>query len=65
MEWTSDLRSLSAEEFEWLVGEFFRREEWDVRETGRQDGPDGNVDLELTGRAAEESSNASVGSRVR
>lgn len=48
LEWTTDLRHLSAQEFEWLVGEMFRREGWAVRETGRQDGPDGNVDLELT-----------------
>jgi HJR/Mrr/RecB family endonuclease len=48
VEWTTDLRLLSAEEFEWLVGELFRREGWDVQETGRQDGPDGNIDLELT-----------------
>jgi hypothetical protein len=47
IEWTSNLRLLSAEEFEWLAGELFRREGWTVRETGRQDGPDGNVDLEL------------------
>ena len=50
MEWTSDLRQLSAEEFEWLVGELFRRETWEVRETGRQDGPDDNIDLELIGK---------------
>jgi HJR/Mrr/RecB family endonuclease len=48
VEWTTDLRLLSAEEFEWLVGETFRREGWAVRETGRQDAPDGNIDLELT-----------------
>lgn len=50
VEWTSDLRLLNAEEFEWLVGELFRREGWTVRETGRQDAPDGMVDLELTTR---------------
>ena len=48
LDWTTDLRLLKPEEFEWLVGEVFRREDWEVRETGRQDGPDGNVDLELT-----------------
>lgn len=48
VEWTTNLRLLTAEEFEWLVGEVFRREGWKIRETGRQDGPDGNVDLELT-----------------
>lgn len=48
VEWTTNLRLLNAEEFEWLVGEVFRREGWQVRETGRQDGPDGNIDLELT-----------------
>jgi hypothetical protein len=48
LEWASDLRLLDGEEFEWLVGELFRREGWQVRERGRQDAPDGNVDLELT-----------------
>ena len=48
VEWTTDLRLLDASEFEWLVGEVFRREGWAVRETGRQDGPDGNIDLRLT-----------------
>jgi HJR/Mrr/RecB family endonuclease len=47
VEWTTNLRLLTPEEFEWLVGEVFRREGWEVRETGRQDGPDGNIDLEL------------------
>jgi restriction system protein len=48
IEWTSELRLLDAAEFEWLVGEVFRREGWKVHETGRQDGPDGNIDLELS-----------------
>ena len=48
VEWTTSLRNLDAAEFEWLVGEVFRREGWKVRETGRQDGPDGNIDLELS-----------------
>jgi len=39
---------LTAEEFEFLVGELFRREGWDVTETGRQDGPDGGIDLLLS-----------------
>jgi HJR/Mrr/RecB family endonuclease len=47
LEWTTNLHLLTAEEFEWLVGEVFRREGWKVRETGRQNGPDGGVDLEL------------------
>jgi len=47
LEWTGDLRLLDGEEFEWLVGEVFRREGWQVTERGRQDAPDGNVDLEL------------------
>lgn len=50
VEWTTDLRLLKADEFEWLVGEVFRREGWSVRETGQQDQSDGNIDLELTGR---------------
>jgi HJR/Mrr/RecB family endonuclease len=48
VEWTTDLRLLDSSEFEWLVGEVFRRERWTVRETGRPDEPDGNIDLELT-----------------
>jgi HJR/Mrr/RecB family endonuclease len=52
VEWTTDLRLLDAAEFEWLVGELFRREGWQVEETGRQDAPDGNIDLRLT-RAGE------------
>ena len=47
LEWTTDLRRLNSKEFEWLVGEVFRREGWIVRETGGDDGPDGNIDLEL------------------
>jgi restriction system protein len=46
IEWTTDLRHLSSKEFEWLVGEVFRREGWKV-ETGSQTGPDGNIDLRL------------------
>jgi HJR/Mrr/RecB family endonuclease len=48
LEWTTDLRHLTSEEFEWLVGELFRREGWSVEETGSQDGGDGNVDLVIT-----------------
>jgi HJR/Mrr/RecB family endonuclease len=48
IEWTTNLRLLSAQEFEWLVGELFRREGWTVDETGRQEASDGNIDLELT-----------------
>ncbi|MGO9976202.1 MAG: restriction endonuclease [Solirubrobacteraceae bacterium] len=46
-ELTADLRHLSAHEFELLVGELFRREGWEVRETGREGQPDGNVDLRV------------------
>ncbi|MBA2719954.1 MAG: restriction endonuclease [Chloroflexi bacterium] len=52
IEWTTDLRHLSAQEFEWLVGEVFRREGWKVDETGSQTGPDGNVDLRLARKGA-------------
>jgi hypothetical protein len=48
VEWTTDLRLLDSAEFEWLVGEMFRREGWVVRETGCPDGPDGNIDLDLS-----------------
>jgi len=47
LEWTTNLRALDSSEFEWLVGEVFRREGWIVEETGRADGPDGNIDLDL------------------
>lgn len=47
LEWTSDLRMLDAQEFEYLVGEVLRREGWTVQERGRQGGPDGNIDLEI------------------
>lgn len=50
LEWTTELRLLSSEEFEWFVGEVFHREGWTIRETGRNDAPDGNVDLELVQR---------------
>ena len=48
LEWTTDVRKLSAQEFEWLVGEVLRREGWDVKETGRQAAPDGNIDLRIS-----------------
>jgi hypothetical protein len=47
VEWTTNLRLLHAAEFEWLVGEVYRRQGWTVEETGRQSGPDGNIDLRL------------------
>jgi restriction system protein len=47
VDWTTDLSQLSAHEFEWLVGEAFRREGWSVEEVGRHGQPDGNIDLEL------------------
>lgn len=50
VEWTTEFRHLDAEEFEWLVGEMFRREGWTVEETGRHGAPDGNVDLRLDRR---------------
>lgn len=48
IDWTTEIRHLNAEEFEWLVGEIFRRDGWKVEEAGRQDGPDGNIDLKLS-----------------
>jgi Restriction endonuclease len=47
LEWTTNLRLLSAQEFEWLVGEVFRREGFDVQETGREGAADGNIDLRI------------------
>lgn len=44
VEWTTNLRLLTSSEFEWLVGELFRREGWKVKETGREDGPDGSIE---------------------
>jgi HJR/Mrr/RecB family endonuclease len=48
LDWTTNLRLLSAEEFEWFVAELFRRGGWEVRETGKHGEPDGNIDLMLT-----------------
>jgi hypothetical protein len=48
VDWSTDLRRLDSTEFEWLVGEVFRREGWNVRETGSVGRPDGNIDLEVT-----------------
>lgn len=48
LELTTDVRKLSAREFEELAGELFRIEGWDVDETGRHGGPDGNIDLVLS-----------------
>lgn len=45
IDWTTDLRKLDAEEFEWLVGEILHREGWNVTEVGRQGAPDGGIDL--------------------
>jgi hypothetical protein len=50
LEWTTSLRVLDSTEFEWLVGEMFRREGWSVEETGTVGKPDGNIDLVLTRR---------------
>lgn len=47
LELTTDLRLLSAGDFEQLVGEMFRHEGWDVIETGRHGEPDGGIDLRL------------------
>lgn len=46
--WTSSIRLLDSREFEWFVGEIFRREGFAVEQTGRSGEPDGNVDLVLT-----------------
>ena len=40
-------RDRSRLPLEWFVGELLRREGWNVEETGRQNAPDGNVDLVL------------------
>jgi HJR/Mrr/RecB family endonuclease len=47
VDWTTNLSSLNAQEFEWVVAELFRRKTWKVLEVGRHGEPDGNVDLEL------------------
>jgi hypothetical protein len=47
LEWTSDLRLLDSREFEFFVGEVLRREGWTVTQRGRQEGPDGDIDLEI------------------
>ncbi len=48
VDWTTQLRLLTAQEFEWFVGEIFKREGYKVEETGSQEGPDGNSDLRLS-----------------
>ena len=48
LELTTDLRLLSARDFEQLVGEMFRYEGWEVIETGGHGEPDGGVDLRLS-----------------
>jgi hypothetical protein len=52
LEQTTDLRRLSAREFEELVGELLRLEGWNVTETGGHGEADGNVDLRI-GRGSE------------
>jgi len=47
LELTTDVRRLSAWEFEQLAGELFRFEGWDVAETGGHGEADGNIDLLL------------------
>jgi restriction system protein len=47
LEQTSNLRLLSAAEFELLVAELLRREGWYVDVTGRHGDADGNVDLRI------------------
>lgn len=48
LDWTADIRQLDAQEFEWFVGEIYRRDGWKVEFHGRQDTADGNIDLVLT-----------------
>lgn len=45
VDWTSDLRKLDADEFEWLVHELFTREGFRVQKLGSQSHGDGNIDL--------------------
>ena len=62
VEWTTNLRLLDPPQFEWLVGELFRRDGWTVSETGGRDAPDGNTDLVLSASPARGGScSASVG----
>jgi HJR/Mrr/RecB family endonuclease len=48
VDWTTSLHLLTAQEFEWLVGEIFRRQGFEVEETGSQESSDGNIDLRLS-----------------
>lgn len=48
LELTTDLRLLSARDFEEIVGEMFRHEGWEVTETGRHGEADGGIDLRLS-----------------
>ncbi|MGA8015081.1 MAG: restriction endonuclease, partial [Candidatus Dormiibacterota bacterium] len=48
LEWTSNLRLLDANEFEWLLYEMFEREGYSVQKIGSQHHGDGNIDLDLS-----------------
>ena len=45
LEWTSNLRNLNSQEFEWLVTELHSREGFDVEWVGHLNSGDGNVDV--------------------
>jgi hypothetical protein len=47
LEQSTNLRLLSARDFEQLVGEMLRREGWEVKEVGQHGTPDGGVDLQI------------------
>jgi hypothetical protein len=47
VDWTSDLRRLDSDEFEWLACELFRREGYESQKVGSPHHGDGNIDLKL------------------
>ena len=47
LEWTSNLRLLDPNEFEWLLFELFLREGYNVQKIGSQHHGDGNIDLDI------------------
>jgi hypothetical protein len=67
VDWTTDLRRLDSDEFEWFVAEIFTREEWTVKHRGRPDAADGRMDGGITAspRGAEASVTSGLTLAVR
>ena len=51
LDWTTDLRRLDSDEFEWLACELFRREGYEPLKVGSAHRGDGNIDIILRRRS--------------